>query len=160
MDNTSNDKRNFAPIQKVRKIPATGITMKKVPHVDPLRLPATLGYMSSGIWLMVLLFGLVYNCLIYKDSTHIFASFLFVSVLVVVPCLALLGTIALLDRMRLGLARAGAVALMIPIYGVGFGLLFPLGIWILVLLNREDIRSSFGRAKVRPQNVNDLQSWR
>jgi hypothetical protein len=59
------------------------------------------------------------------------------------PALGWAGAWSMLKRRRYRLAVIGAWSLMVPLFGPWFGLTFPLGIWLVVLLRRDSIRGAF-----------------
>ena len=77
------------------------------------------------------------------ESPPLYKSLFFLAPFLAISLVGLFGSIALVKKQNINLVRAAAIGMSIPLLGPLCGLTLPLGIWILVLLKRNDIKNAF-----------------
>jgi hypothetical protein len=95
---------------------------------------------SLALWFVALIVSLPYGNPNAPPLTNILG---FVGMFLVCPALGLAGAVSMIRRTRYKLSLIGALCMLVPVLGPCFGLTFPIGIWILVVLFRAPIRDSF-----------------
>jgi hypothetical protein len=111
-----------------------------------LDIPATIAAVFCFFWIAFGLYAL-YLCMPtgqpHEPSTNrvlgTFAAFM------ILPAVAIAGSVSMLQRKRYGLSVAASICMMIPVFGPCIGLTLPVGIWTLVLLRQQPVRESFDR---------------
>ncbi len=76
----------------------------------------------------------------------------------VLPGLGLAGAVSMLQRRRYAMSVAAACCMMIPVLGPCFGLTLPIGIWVLVLLRRQQIQEAFAGTPEQSQSPNEYDN--
>lgn len=77
------------------------------------------------------------------ESPPPYKSLFFLAPFLAISLVGLSGSIALIKKQNINLVRVAAIGMVIPLLGPLCGLTLPLGIWILVLLKRDDIKNAF-----------------
>lgn len=91
------------------------------------------------LWFAMMLVGRAFD----ENAPPLRSELGFYFVFGIAPGFGLYGALSTLRRRRYPMAVLGAACMSIPLLGPWCGLVFPVGIWTLVLLRRPAIRDSF-----------------
>jgi hypothetical protein len=109
---------------------------------SPLVLPARISAGCCAAWLIV-----IFGMRAFDSNAPPVSKMLGIyAIVTLAPAFGLAGALSMLKRKHYRLSVMGAACLLVPLVGPWFGLTFPLGIWLLVLLRRRSIRDQFASA--------------
>jgi hypothetical protein len=124
-------------------------------NVTSLMVPAVIAIVCCVTSLGFLLLMLIVSLPDRDSGPPLVAVLALHALLMAFPAIGLAGAVSTLQRKNYRVSVAGAIGLLIPVLGPCFGLTFPIGIWLLLLLRQGVVQHVFVTAAENAPAIGD-----